>query len=81
MNPLFKAMKIKKKRPVDPNAPPRPNLMSHDKTIRDMKSASDSQADIVVKLQQRVNHLEEKLANQTAYLQALHQAIVAKSKG
>jgi phage shock protein A len=55
--------------------------MSHDKTIRDMKSASDSQADIVVKLQQRVNHLEEKLANQTAYLQALHQAIVAKSKG
>ena len=34
MNPLFKAMQPKKKRPVDPNAPPRPNLMTHDVKIR-----------------------------------------------
>jgi phage shock protein A len=80
MNSIFKAMH-KKKRLVDPNAPPRPNLMSHDKTIRDMKSAANSQADTVAQLQQRVRDLESKLANQTAYLQALHQAITAKSKG
>ena len=38
MSGIFKAMQNKKKRPVDPNAPPRPNLMSHDKTIRETKT-------------------------------------------
>lgn len=81
MNPFLKALKPKKKRAVDPNAPPRPNLMSHDKTIRDMRSAADTQADIVIQLQQKVRDLESKLANQTAYLQQLHNLIVSKTKG
>ena len=29
--------KIKKKRAVDPNAPPRPNLLSHEKVLKDTK--------------------------------------------
>ena len=30
-------MKVKKKRAVDPNAPPRPNLLSQDKKLRDLQ--------------------------------------------
>lgn len=81
MNPaLLKAMKPKKKRPVDPNAPPRPNLMSHDKTIRDMKTATDSQADLVKHLQIRIEDLEGKLRRQTEYLNQLHQYVMTKVK-
>jgi hypothetical protein len=71
-------MKVKKKRPVDPNAPPRPNLMSHDKTIRDMKSATDSQADLIFSMQRRIDALESKLASQTTYLAQLHHFITSK---
>ena len=39
--------KQKKKREVDPNAPPRPNLMSHDKTIRESKVEFDRLRDLV----------------------------------
>ena len=36
---IFKAMKAKKKRAVDPNAPPRPNLMTHQVKIRDQDNS------------------------------------------
>ena len=42
-----KMFKQKKKREVDPNAPPRPNLMSHDKTIRESKVEFDRLRDLV----------------------------------
>ena len=68
-------MKVKKKRAVDPNAPPRPNLMSHDKVIR-------GQADTVVKMQyeiemlkQQVETLTAKLTHQTQYLAQVHSMI------
>jgi hypothetical protein len=81
MNPaMLKAMKPKKKRPVDPNAPPRPNLLSHDKTIRDMKTATDSQADLVKSLQFKVDDLENKLRRQTEYLNQLHNYVTSKLK-
>ena len=75
MNPMFKAMQPKKKRPVDPNAPPRPNLMSHDKVIRDQKAVLEKMEQEVARLQQRVNDLESKLRHQTQYLSAVHNAI------
>lgn len=82
MNPaLLKAMKPKKKRPVDPNAPPRPNLLSHEKTLKDVKSAADNQADIVLRLQQQVTELEAKVRRQETYLSQLHQYIMSKLKG
>jgi predicted RNase H-like nuclease (RuvC/YqgF family) len=65
--------KPKKKRPVDPNAPPRPNLMSHDKVIRDQKTTIDQQQQNIQQLMHRVDELERKHINQTAYLNALHQ--------
>jgi hypothetical protein len=50
-----KMFKQKKKREVDPDAPPRPNLMSHDKTIR------ESQASFA-QLEDRVRRQDEELA-------------------
>jgi hypothetical protein len=46
--------KQKKKREVDPNAPPRPNLMSHDKTIREGQMA-------FTRLEDRVRGQEEEI--------------------
>jgi hypothetical protein len=46
--------KTKKKRAVDPNAPPRPNLLSHDKVIREQK-------DIIMDLQLQIRRQAEEL--------------------
>lgn len=75
---MLKAMRAKKKRAVDPNAPPRPNLMSHDKKLRDMESVHDMALSTIRELQNRVQRLESKLTNQTSYLQALHNKLHRK---
>jgi phage shock protein A len=75
---MLKAMKAKVKRPVDPNAPPRPNLMSHDKTIRGMMTTSEYAMKQIQDLQDQVRRLERKLHHQTTYLDALHQRVVLK---
>ena len=46
--------KAKKKRAVDPNAPPRPNLLSHDKVIREQK-------DVIMELQLLLRRQAEEL--------------------
>lgn len=68
----------KKKREVDPNAPPRPNLLSHDKVIRDQKVTIEQLSNTVQQLTQRVEEVETKLRRQTDYLNALHQAVSKK---
>jgi predicted RNase H-like nuclease (RuvC/YqgF family) len=70
---MFDMYRTKKKREVDPNAPPRPNLMSHDKVIRDQKATIESMEQTVRTLARRVEELERKNINQTAYLNAVHQ--------
>jgi polyhydroxyalkanoate synthesis regulator phasin len=72
---MLKAMKAKKKRAVDPNAPPRPNLLTHDKQIRDMDVAHRGE---IAELRRHVYDLERKLARQTNYLDALHRQVVLK---
>lgn len=71
----FDMYKTKAKRVVDPNAPPRPNLLSHEKTLKDTKSTIEQQANDIAYLKRRVTELENKLSNQTSYLSALHQTI------
>jgi predicted RNase H-like nuclease (RuvC/YqgF family) len=71
--------KVKKKRPVDPNAPPRPNLLSHEKVLKDTKITIEQLQHQNNQLSQRVSELEAKLTNQTAYLNVLHQAVQRKS--
>lgn len=75
---MFDMYRQKKKREVDPNAPPRPNLLSHDKVIRDQKVTIEQLSNTVRQLTQRVEEVETKLRRQTDYLNALHQAVSKK---
>lgn len=68
-------MKAPKKRAVDPNAPPRPNLLSHDKEIRGMKSTNELAMQQILQLQDQVRSLERKLRRQGDYLSAIHAQI------
>lgn len=78
MNNIFKAMKAKKKRAVDPNAPPRPNLMSHDVKIREQETNVNNLVTTVAYLKDRVQSLESKVRYQTNYLQTLHYKLTQK---
>jgi hypothetical protein len=69
---IFKAMRVKKKRAVDPNAPPRPNLMTHDVKIRDQQNVIVNMQYEIHNLKDTVRSLQNKLNNQTVYLQAVH---------
>ncbi len=67
--------KQKKKREVDPNAPPRPNLMSHDKTIRESKvefdrlrDLVDRQADEIASLKNKYNSMQSSVDRILSYL-------------
>jgi hypothetical protein len=55
--------KQKKKREVDPNAPPRPNLMSHDKTIREGQQAFTQLEDQVRRQAEEIARLKSDYAN------------------
>ena len=72
---IFKAMKAKKKRAVDPNAPPRPNLMVHQVKLRDQDNSITALNAEINRLKERVDSLQNKLNNQTNYLQAIHNQI------
>jgi hypothetical protein len=72
MSNIFKAMKTKKKRAVNPDAPPRPNLMTHDVKIRDQQNAVAMMQSEIYQLKDTVRSLQNKLNNQTVYLQAVH---------
>jgi hypothetical protein len=74
----FDMYATKKKRAVDPNAPPRPNLLSHEKTLKDTRGVIERQERQIQMLISRVGELENKLQNQTIYLSALHQSLNRK---
>jgi len=79
MNPkLFKVMRQKKKREVDPNAPPRPNLLTHDVKIRQQTDVISHMSREINYLKDNIRRLENKLNYQTDYLNALHQRIRQK---
>jgi hypothetical protein len=67
--------KQKKKRVVDPNAPPRPNLLSHDKTIREgqmaftrLEDRVNQQAEEIAKLKTDYSNLQQSIAHILNYL-------------
>jgi len=67
--------KVKKKRAVDPNAPPRPNLMTHEVKLRTAQQTIDALEQQVRVMTARVESMEAKMRNQTQYLQALHDTV------
>lgn len=76
MNPnIFKAMKVKKKREVDPNAPPRPTLLGHEKEMKvwrdNFKQLTDStiQKDLEIQaLKRKINRLEGQVEALISYV-------------
>jgi hypothetical protein len=68
-------MKAKKKRAVNPDAPPRPNLMTHDVKIKDQQAVLSAMQSEIYQLKDTVRNLQNKLNNQTVYLQAVHSKI------
>ncbi len=52
--------KAKKKRAVDPNAPPRPNLLSQDKKLREQTEAVERLLRIVERQQDELENLRSK---------------------
>ena len=76
MNPnIFKAMKVKKKREVNPDAPPRPTLLGHEKEMKvwrdNFKQLTDStiQKDLEIQaLKRKVNRLEGQVEALISYV-------------
>jgi len=67
--------KVKKKRAVDPTAPPRPNLMTHEVKLRTAQQTIEALEQQVRVMTARVESMEAKMRNQTQYLQALHDTV------
>lgn len=72
MASFFKMMRAKKKRAVNPDLP-RPNLFSHEKSIKEAKSTIDTLSETVLRLTARVEELERKLTIQNQQLTNLNQ--------
>jgi TolA-binding protein len=77
---IFDMYRTKKKKVVDPTAPPRPNLLNHEKRLKDATLTVEQQADQIRQLNRRVGELESKLTHQTAYLSSVHQLVHKLSK-
>lgn len=61
MNPAFlKLLKAKRKRPVDPNAPPRPTLLGQVKEIRLTKEEQEKLSLELTVLRHRIEYVEAK---------------------
>ena len=79
MNPkMLRTMRAKKKRAVDPTAPPRPNLMTHEVRIREQNETVAELQHVVNRLQSEMGDLRSKINRQTDYIQALTQRIYRK---
>lgn len=79
MNPNFlKALKSKKKRAVDPNAPPRPNLMTHEVKIRDQQNTVEYLNQTVNNLNDKLRRLDNKLKAQQDYIQYIHNKLIKR---
>jgi septal ring factor EnvC (AmiA/AmiB activator) len=67
MNP-YSMYRHKRKREVDPNAPPRPNLLSHEKTLKETGVTIAAQSQRLQDLELRIQQLEQRLRNQSGQL-------------
>ena len=71
----YKQFKQKKKREVDPNAPPRPNLLTHEKRMKESQMAFDElqrivqqQADEIRMLKSKYNDMQNSVSMLINYI-------------
>ena len=72
--------RTKKPKVVDPNAPPRPNLLNHEKRLKEATVTVEQLQQQNQEMRARIEALENKLLNQTAYLDQLHTVVSRKLK-
>lgn len=77
---MFDMYSTKKKRAVDPNAPPRPNLLNHEKRLKDATVTLEQVQQENHELKRRMDAIESKLTHQTNYLSYLQQFITRLTK-
>ena len=70
--------KPKKKRAVDPNAPPRPNLLSQDKKLREQTTAIERLLHLVDRQHKEIESLKSKYADMQ---QSVNQILNVLRKG
>ena len=80
MSNMFKVMRAKKKRPVDPNAPPRPNLLSQDKKLRDQEQTVQNLHKEVSYLKDKLSSLEIKLRTQDNLVSQMLARLIKQNK-
>jgi predicted RNase H-like nuclease (RuvC/YqgF family) len=81
MNPaMLKIMRAKKKRPVDPNAPPRPNLLSQDKKLRDQEQTVQNLHKEVSYLKDKLSSIEIKLRTQDNLVSQMLARLIKQNK-
>ena len=80
MKSIFSAMRAKPKKVVDPNAPPRPNLLNHEKRLKETTGTVEGLAEENRELRRRLEAIESKLLHQTNYLNTLHQYVHTRLK-
>ena len=66
-----KMFKQKKKRAVDPNAPPRPNLLSQDKKLRETTEAFSKLHNLVSSQQATIDELRSKYSRMQQSMEQL----------
>jgi len=71
--------KQKKKRAVDPNAPPRPNLLSQDKKLRETTEAFGKLHDMVARQQSAIDDLQAKYNRMQQAVDQLVSVVRSKS--
>jgi hypothetical protein len=73
-----KQFKQKKKRAVDPNAPPRPNLLSQDKKLREQQVTVEQLQGTVDKQSGLIHSLENKMRYMASVIERLHSMVGKK---
>jgi len=67
--------KIKKKRTVDPNAPPRPTLLGHEKEMKDYREQFNSLGKITQDQTNTILYLRRKINRMQAQIDAIESVV------
>lgn len=81
MNPAFlKLLKAKRKRPVDPNAPPRPTLLGQVKELKQTREEQERNSLELTVLRHRLEYTEAKCRRLETQLRDLENFIKSRVK-
>jgi septal ring factor EnvC (AmiA/AmiB activator) len=77
MSAIFKSMKVKKKRTMDPDVY-RPNLFAHEQQIKDTKQGIAQGQEQIQLMARIIQRMERKIARQDTEIEQLRNAITRK---